>query len=149
MILGALDPMFAPGKQGFGHVCEIYRTAVLQVQEGVQNTPLLRGNRLAQIGLVPKISAGFLEYDGLHHEGCSFVQSFQNVLAVIVENVMDTTMIEVADTELDGPVYCRSVNALQHFVQAAHNGSGVMVELEQVGSISVQDLLLAGKENAK
>ena len=95
------------------------------------------------------IIAGLLITDRLHHEGCSFVEAPQDILALFINHVMDTTVIDVTGSHLDGPGHGRIVQQGKQGIQTAPDGSGVVIELEQVGRLPVENFFFSGQETAE
>lgn len=53
---------------------------------------------------MPAVAAGLPQADSLHHKGSGFIQTPQAVLTLAVQHIVDTAVIEIAGTDLDGPL---------------------------------------------
>ena len=140
------NPFLGPSKQCFGHQIEIYRSAVFQSQKGFDNGPFIGGYNLEQIFLMADVVSGFLECNSLYNERGGFIQSPQNIFALFMQHIVNTSVVHVAGTDFDRSVHGTFVNNCHHLIKASLDWGGVMAKLEQVGRLPIHDFLFARKE---
>ena len=88
------------------------------------------------------IVSRLLENDGLHHKRSSLVQSFQNLLTLFVQHIMNTSVVDVASTHLDGSFYSSIVYQRKQIIQTSYYGCRIVIELEKIGRLPIHDFIL-------